>query len=195
MADVNLILINKKKQIKIAPLGFSWTMLFFGTVNSMWCVALFRRDFFGTCIALSFYVLSLVGLRLLYYVHAVNVMSFLSILVVVVGFIISFYYNKYYCKNTLNDRYVVIAIQPTFFSKLKVKLGSKEKDISIESIVAKYNISIPPARVALIDDKALLKKYKIRYYLRSIAWFVVFFIIFSALFLFIELIYSNKFTI
>ncbi len=195
MADYNLILINKKKQIKIAPLGFSWTIFLFGAVNSLWCVTLFRRDFFGTCIFASFYVLSLVSLRLLYYIHAVNVMSFLSIIVLIVGFVIAFYYNKHYCKYTLKENYIVIAIKPTFLNKLKVALGGTKPNMSMESIVAKYNISVKPESVVLINDKQLLKKYKNSYYIRSIAWFTVFFIIFSALFLFIELLYSNRLSI
>ena len=78
-----IITLKKKKDIKQAKIGFSWTVLFFG-----FFVPLLRGDWLGFTIMV--------------------IMTLLSMIAPVFGFayiLFPFLYNKYYIKDLLKDGY------------------------------------------------------------------------------------------
>jgi hypothetical protein len=81
--------------VRKAPVGFSWTLLFFGPI-----VCLFRRDWFWLII-----MAVLIGLT-----------SGISMVVV------PFFYNKFYIKRLMKKGYKVASVEGSDIALLKKKL-------------------------------------------------------------------------
>lgn len=109
MAHSTLVFKNSIGERREAPVGFSWTSLFFG-----WIVPIFRKDwkFFG--IWLGLYILS-----------AILTGGLASI---VVGIVQSLVYNKWYIQDLMKNGYKLTAMQSIkSLEMLSVELGVELK--------------------------------------------------------------------
>ena len=91
------------KEIKEAPVGFSWTMLFFGVF-----VPLFRGDWKWAAITLL----------------AAFITSGLS------WFIFPFFYNKFYLKDLIKQGYKIKTVKGTTIEQVEAYIGMEVETIN-----------------------------------------------------------------